>query len=110
MGFSTTDSWKRRIGPSFVEERRFISQDQKRAVRMLRLNDRNDLYSAEGIRQLENISGAHAVVIYGYTSTLRKLYKLAPGSLQRLDTATALLDLEALRRSLSPAPSADRNP
>ena len=110
MGFSTTDSWKRRIGPSSLEERRFISQDRKCAVRMLRLNDRNDLYSAEGIRQFENISGAHAVVIYGYTSTLRKLYKLAPGALQKLDTATALLDLDVLDRSLSPAISVDRNP
>jgi hypothetical protein len=100
MGFKTQDSWKRLIGPSYVLERRFFSEDKKRQVRMLRLKDRNNLFTASGILQLEDISGVQTVVIYGYTSTLRRLYKIAPGALQKLDTATALLDLETLRHSL----------
>jgi hypothetical protein len=102
MGFTTQDSWKRLIGPSYVLERRFFSEDKKRYVRMLRLRNRDNLFTASGIRQLEEISGVQTVVIYAYTSTLRKLYKIAPGALQKLDTATALLDLEKLRHSLGP--------
>jgi hypothetical protein len=37
------------------------------------------------------------VVIYGYTSTLRRCYRLAPDALAPLGATAALLDLEKLR-------------
>jgi hypothetical protein len=98
MRFTTGDSWRRIIGPSFVEERRFQSPDGSARLNVLRLRDRESLYVADGIARLQELTGSREIVIYGYTSTLRRCYLLAPDSLEPLGVTTAVVDLEKLRR------------
>jgi hypothetical protein len=97
MRFTTADSWKRLIDPSFLEERRFQSADGRARVSVLRLRDRDSLFALSGIARLRELAGSRAVVIYGYTSTLRRCYLIAPGALAPLGATAALLDLEKLR-------------
>ena len=96
MGFTTRDSWKRSVGGSFLGERRFFAADG-RAVRVLRLRERESLFAADDVRRLRELAGADAVVIYGYTSTLRRCYKVAPDSLTQLGATAAELDLVKLQ-------------
>jgi hypothetical protein len=98
MRFTTSDSWRRVLGPSFVEERRFRSPDGSARLNVLRLRDRESLYIAAGIARLEELSGSRELVIYGYTSTLRRCYLLAPDALESLGATAAVVDLEKLRR------------
>ncbi len=96
MGFTTRDAWKRSVGGNFLGERRFFAADG-RAVRVLWLRDRESLFAADGVRRLRELAGTDAVVIYGYTSTLRRCYKLAPDSLTQLGATAAQLDLVRLQ-------------
>ena len=100
FGFTTTDAWNRRLGNNFIVERRFLATGAK-SLRMLRLVDRGSLYRKEDLDELRRIIGAPKVVIYGYTSTLRGLYRLAPDSLWKLGPGSAILDLERLREGIS---------
>src|SRR5262249_31320354 len=97
MHFTTADSWKRLIDPSFLEERRFRSPDGAVRLNVLRLRDRDSLFALGGIAGLRELTGSDAVVLYGYTSTLRRCYRVAPDALGPLGATAALLDLEKLR-------------
>jgi hypothetical protein len=100
MNFSTRDSWKRTIGDAFLVERRFSSADG-RSVRVLRLRDRDSLFAAADVSRLRQLAGTDTVIIFGYTSTLRRCYKLAPDSLTKLGNKSAQLDLDRLEARLT---------
>lgn len=95
MGFTTRDPWTRTIADSFLEERRFFAADGRR-IRVLHLRDRESLFTPAGLGRLHNLAGSDVVVVFGYTSTLRRCYKLAPDSLSNLGVTAALLDLGRL--------------
>ncbi len=96
MGFTTRDDWRRTLGGGFVGERRFYAADRTE-IRMLWLRERDSLFDAAGVSRLRQLAGADAVVIYGYTSTLRRCHKLAAGSLVPLGATAARLDLQKLQ-------------
>lgn len=96
MGFTTRDDWRRSLGGGFLGERRFYAADRTE-VRMLWLRDRDSLFGAAGLSRLRQLAGADAVVIYGYTSTLRRCYKLAADSLTPLGATAARLNLDELQ-------------
>jgi hypothetical protein len=89
MGFRTRDSWK-------LELRTFVSRDGAATVRVIHLRDREDLFAPPGQRRLENLAGGSRLVILGYSSTLRRIYRRAPAALERIGSVV-VLDLDGLR-------------
>jgi hypothetical protein len=98
MHFTTRDPWDHVVVPGFLVERAFTSQDGNCRVQMLELKNKQALLDPAGERRLQHFLGTDRLVLYGYTSTLRRCYRLAPESLQRVGagTNTAVLNLEAL--------------
>jgi hypothetical protein len=96
MRFTTEDSWKR-VVRQFLEERRFHSGDGAQRIHVLRLRDRESLFTPDGSARLRDLAASDALVIYGYTSTLRRCYRLAPDALEPLGVTAAVLHLEKLR-------------
>ncbi len=96
MGFTTRDDWRRSLGGGFMGERRFYAADQTE-IRVLWLRDRDSLFGVAGLSRLRQLAGADAMVIHGYTSTLRRCYKLAADSLTPLGATAARLDLKRLQ-------------
>jgi len=89
-GYTTRDPWKQ-------EARTFVSANG-RPIRVLRLHDRDDLFSPAGQARIEEMAG-NRVVAFAYTSTLRRLYRAAPLSLRKLGATAAVLDLGILRET-----------
>lgn len=90
MGFTTHDAWK-------LPQRTFLSADGATSVRVVRARTRDDLFRPEGQREIEALSGGSRVIAYAYTSTLRRLYRRAPDSLQSLGATAAVIDFDKLR-------------
>lgn len=89
IGLRTTDSWK-------LEVRTFVSPDGATRVRVIRPRDREDLFTPGGLRHLEDLAGGSRMVAFAYSSTLRRIYKRSPESLEQTGS-TVVLDLEKLR-------------
>jgi hypothetical protein len=89
MGFITRDPWNRDV-------RTLVSADGAARVRVLHLRDREVLFSPAGERQVEALAGSPRVVAYAYTSTLRRLYRIAPGALEPLGRTAAILDFDKM--------------
>ena len=103
MHFRTQDSWKRTIGSTLLVERRFTSEDGKQTLKWVRYRKRQSLFNPADLQQWEPLEGGDKAVIYGYTSTLRKIYQVAPKSLEKLGTSSAVLDLRELQRAVAGA-------
>ena len=100
MNFSTQDGWKHDSADALLGERRFSSADGRRVV-VLRLRDRASLFAAADLNRLRQLAGSDTVVVFGYTSTLRRCYLLAPDSLTKLGAKAALLNLDRLEVRLA---------
>jgi hypothetical protein len=103
MQFTTHDSWNRTISPRFLIERRFASRDGKRQIRVMELKKKEKVLTAEDARRLQILANSDTLVMYAYTSTLRRYYKLSPVCLEKVGsgTNTALLHLDRLPYSPS---------
>ncbi len=89
LGLRTTDSWK-------LESRTFVSPDGAARVHVIRPRDREDLFSPAGLQHILDLAGGSRMVAFAYSSTLRRIYKLAPDSLEQIGPSV-VLDLEKLR-------------
>jgi hypothetical protein len=89
IGFRTTDSWK-------LETRTFVSSDGATRMRVIRPRDRENLFTPAGLRHIEDLAGSSRMVAFAYSSTLRRIYKRAPDSLEAIGPSI-VLDLEKLR-------------
>ncbi len=92
MGYYTRDSWKQEV-------RTFLSVEGGRPIRVVRLRDREDLFTPAGQARVEKMAGGNRLVAFAYTSTLRRLYRTAPLSLHKLGATAAVLDLGILRET-----------
>jgi hypothetical protein len=89
MGFRTRDSFK-------LEVRTFVSPDGASRIRVIKPNDREDLFADPGLQRIEALAGGSRLVAFAYSSTLRRIYRRAPESLERIGPCV-VLDLDRLR-------------
>jgi hypothetical protein len=89
MGLRTADSSK-------MEARTFASPDGATRVRVIRPRDREELFAPAGQRHIEDLAGGGRVAAFAYSSTLRRIYRRAPDSLEQIGAAV-VLDLDKLR-------------
>ena len=100
LGFSTQDPTEhlRNDRSARVIARRFTHSGGDRLL-VLRCRDRSALTAGgDDFQKLLEAAG-RKVVIYGYGSTLRQLFELAPGALRSIGKTSAVLDLELLSRA-----------
>jgi hypothetical protein len=84
-------------------ERRFTSEDGKQTLKWVRYRKRQSLFNPADLQRWEQLEGGDTAILYGYTSTLRRIYEVAPKSLEKLGTGSAVLDLRELRRAVAGA-------
>jgi hypothetical protein len=98
LGYRTVDPHNRSIDHNFVIERSWYRPDGPPS-RMLQLVDPKQIFVPSATERLRQVAGS-TVIIAGYPSTLGKLYKIAPHSLEPLGKVTAVLHLDQLSASL----------
>ena len=99
LGYTTMDSYKREIVNDFIIERRWLGPGGTQS-RMFVFIDQKQIFDSNGIERLRGVAG-DTVVLVGYSNTLRRLYQLAPQSLEQLgNVTTAVLHLDRLSASL----------
>ena len=93
------DSYNREIVNDFIIERRWLGPGGTQS-RMFVFIDQKQIFDSNGIERLRGVAG-DTVILVGYSNTLRRLYQLAPQSLEQLgNITTAVLHLDRLSASL----------
>jgi len=105
LGLTTIDPAETESASVFEVDRRFNGLDG-RTFRMIRLRSRAQLFSDSGREQLRRELGS-TVVIYGYSSTLQRIYQATPDLLQPLGNTAAILHLAPVPVH-APLPAPDR--
>jgi hypothetical protein len=98
LGYTTQDPRKR--FQHGYNERTFATAGAHR-VRVWQLQERPALFEAEQVRRIIAHGGADRVVFYSnYSSSLQKLFRVAPDAAEVLGPFSALVDLRLLARDL----------
>lgn len=105
MGLRTRDPKWTGKSPTLTEARRFTSQDGWKLLLLHLRPPLSDFVQDEKvIRDIAAVAGSQHVVVVGYPSSLRIIYKATPCAMTKLGPISAIVDLAELMKSASTRP------
>jgi len=109
MGFTTSDT-KSGGDEALGRVRRFFSDDGRHVTLWeLGLGRPESLKNEGHLREVIAVGRTERVVVHGYPSSLRTLYKAVPDAMQKLGPTTAIVNLRQLIESISKQNKSDEN-
>jgi len=100
MGFTTQDPKGGKSSPAGFIARQFYNNHDEH-VTIIPLQIRPSLFDINQIDKLAaTIEGENVILYSGYSSTLRKLFQVAPDAVQSLGPFSAILNISQLRKAV----------